>query len=180
MPFHPCNAVDGMTAILNPNLTLISSIFDTRFVAVHTFARSLLLPLHESVLSLICQLMLRGRVVQFGDGAVAERASQSTQLSCQDADISSTNQDLMINFMSSLNSEQYLLALPFSPRIQTGATLHLPAVQLTDAGSITTNDGHCPVDCSFNCWQSHRMLLPCAIFNTLVQCRRNYLQTSQR
>lgn len=173
VPLHPCNAVDGA-----PNSTFISSIYDTRFVAVHTIAASLLLPLHESILSLVCFLMLRGKVVQFDAGVLAESTAQSSRVECLDADLD--NQDAMVNFASSLRHEQHVLALPFSPRIHTPTAPHPSAVRFTGAGLIPSVDGNCPVDCSFNYWRSHSAFECCSLVSSSNNAAENYLKLSKR
>ena len=182
VPYHRCNTVvdaEETASITHPNSKMISSVFDTNFVAVHSKARNLLLPLHHSVLSLICHLMLRGQVMQIDLGIAADPDFQDSN--CDAADI--TNQNAIINFVSSLKSKDYLLALPFSPRMKMAVLPQPDAVQFTGDGKIPSNPGDCPVDCGFNYWQSHAAFECCSLFvgtGYSYNAEANYLKMSQK
>jgi hypothetical protein len=155
VPFHPCNIVDHNAG----NDAVITNVFDTRFVAVHASASTLLLPLDDALFSLICHIMLRGMVMQFH---VGNPESHDTT-TCHVADI--VNQHAMMHFVSSLLAEEFLLALPFSPRIQKPRSP--PSFTLSSNGSFSANftNVSCPVICSFYYWSTHPAFICCTSAN---------------
>jgi hypothetical protein len=183
VPFHHCNTMDApsrTSTLHNHTWSMISSIHDTKFIAVHTSARKLLLPLHESVLSLVCHLFLKSRVVQFDLGNLKFARLQGT--GCREADVA--NQDSMFNFVSSLKGKQYILAVPFSPRISRAAAPINSPVQFTLDGIIETSlsEKECPIDCNFYYWQIHPAFECCSLFSDaapLYNAKENYLKLSQ-
>ena len=184
VPFHHCNTIDasaGTSVLHNRTWSAISSIHDTKIVAVHASARNLLLPLQESVLSLVCHLFLKSRVVQFDLGNSNDVRSQGS--GCREADL--VNQDSIFNFVSSLKSKQYILALPYSPRISRAAVPLFFPVQFTIDGFIDTtssSETECPVDCNFYYWQIHSAFECCFFISeaaTLYSAKENYLKLSQ-
>lgn len=157
VPFHPCNSRDD-----SGNKYEITSVYDTSFTAIHVSARKLLLPLDDSLFSLVCHLMLRGSVMQFPFGNM----HHSNAPQCEESD--NENQSAMMHFVSSLTSKDLILPLPFSPRIQKpAAPLRYGLVHSTIHGSNDFERGgfylgffsddmnKCPVKCSFHYWLSH-------------------------
>lgn len=123
--------------------------------------------------------MLRGQVMQIDLGIAADPDFQDSN--CDAADI--TNQNAIINFVSSLKSKYYLLALPFSPRMKMAVLPQPDAVQFTGDGKIPSNPGDCPVDCGFNYWQSHAAFECCSLFvgaGYSYNAEANYLKMSQK
>jgi len=145
VPFHPCNTVDHDTG----NNAAITSVHDTSFVAVHKTASKLLLPLDEALFSIICHIMLRGTVMQFQLG----NQTAVGQSACQFSD--SLHQLEMMRFTSSLLAPEFLLALPFSPRIQKPSIPPYFALSNSGEYSAVFSDGSCPVICSFYYWTTH-------------------------
>ena len=156
VPFHPCNTVDSAAG----SDTVITSVYDTHFVAVHMSASKLLLPLDEELFSLVCHLMLRGSVMQFQVGI---REMDNTA-ACHLAD--TINQHVMMHFVSSLVAKEFILALPFSPRIQNPS--RPPYFMLSSGGEYTADfsDDACPVQCSFYYWYVHSCFTCCLSANS--------------
>jgi hypothetical protein len=184
VPFHHCNTIDAparTSALPIRSWSMISSIHDTTFVAVHASARNLLLPLHESVLSLVCRLFLKSRVLQFDLGNLEHSGSQAS--GCRETDLA--NQDSIFNFVSSLKSKQYTLALPFSPRISTAVASVSAPVTFTLDGTIETAsspEAECPVDCNFYYWRIHAAFECCFLISEampLYNAKENYMKISQ-
>jgi hypothetical protein len=100
---------------------------------------------------------------------------------CREADVA--NQDSIFNFVSSLKKKQYILALPFSPRISRTAAPPFPPVQFTIDGAIdTTSETECPVDCNFYYWRIQSAFECCFFISeaaTLYSAKENYLKLSQ-
>jgi hypothetical protein len=152
VPFHPCNTVDHDAN----NNAAITSVHDTSIVAVHKTASKLLLPLDEDLFSLICHTMLRGTVMQFQlDNRTAEGQS-----ACEFS--GSFHQFEMMHFVSSLLVPEFILAIPFSPRIRK--PLSPPYFALSSSGEYTAafRDNSCPVRCSFYYWSTHPTFSCCA------------------
>jgi len=159
VPFHPCNSLD----VTSVNEFEITSVYDTKFTAIHASARKLLLPLDDSIFSLVCHLMLRGSVMQFPVGQMGH----SDVPNCEDSD--RKNQNSMMHFVSSLISKDLIMPLPFSPRIQEpgpplrfGLMSSIPGGLRGDfdsggfyAGFFEDLSVSCPVHCGFYYWLSH-------------------------
>lgn len=145
VPFHPCNTVDHETS----NNAAITSVHDTSFVAVHKTASKLLLPLDDALFSLICHTMLRGTVMQFQ----LDNRTAADQSSCEFSE--SFHQREMMHFVSSLLAPEFLLALPFSPRIQKPHSPPYFALSNKGEYSAVFSEGSCPVICSFYYWSTH-------------------------
>ncbi len=164
VPFHPCNALD----VASDNSNAITSVHSTSFVAVHTSARKLLLPLDESVFSLVCNIMLRGSVMQFH--VTTQVSDDATTCKLADA----RNLDAMMNFVSSLQTEDFILALPFSPRIQSPR--QPPAFLLKSSGEYTASFSTmtCPVRCEYYYWLAHTAFACCSLANSEKPASKGY------
>lgn len=159
VPFHPCNIVDPAES----DDAIITSVYETHLVAVHRSASKLLLLLDEELFSLVCYLMLRGTVMQFQFG---DRASGDSS-ACQLAD--ATNQNVMMHLVSSLLAEEFIFALPFTPRIQSPR--RPPYFMLSSNGEYSValdgalDGNNCPVMCSFYYWAAHPAFACCSSAN---------------
>jgi hypothetical protein len=146
VPSHPCNTVDSSDG----NVVTITSVYETHFVAIHRNAITLLLPLDEELFSLVCHLMLRGTVMQFQFGDPPPADASACQLS------DAANQHAMMHMVASLLAEEFVRALPFTPRIQNPS--HPPYFFLSSDGSYSADlvdSDACPVLCSFYYWAEH-------------------------
>jgi len=163
VPFHPCNAL-----VASDNANAITSVHSTSFVAVHTNARKLLLPLDESVFSLVCNIMLRGSVMQFH--VTTQVSDDATTCKLADA----RNLDAMMDFVSSLQTEDFILALPFSPRIQSPRKP--PAFLLKNSGEYTAlfSTMTCPVRCEYYYWLTHTAFACCSLANSEKSASKGY------
>ena len=143
VPHNECNTHDISSDLADA----ISSIYDTSFVAIHRRARKLLIPIQESLLSLICHLMIRGSTLQF-------RINNQRNTLVSDCGIHDiANQNEMIDFLTSLQSKRYLDALPFSPRMHAARP---PApVEFTVHATVMDSDESCVVRCEFVYWRHH-------------------------
>jgi hypothetical protein len=156
VPFHICNMRDEHSS----NAACISSVYDLTLVAVRRTAMKLLLPLDDAVFPLLCHVMLRGTVMQFDFGQVRGATGQGgcvekSHAHTRDDD---ANQDALVDFVSSLRSEEHALAVPFSPRIQPAIVPR--AVVFRSDGIVSMPGNHssgfrCPVECSMGYWQIH-------------------------
>ena len=151
VPFHTCNAVHSSSG----SIAAISSIYDTTFVAIHRSARKLLLPLDESLLSLVCHLFLQGNILQLN----LTSQSKFLESDCNKPDVA--NQKEMMDFSTSLLTRQYLHALPFSPRIHA-ASLAAPVTFTENATISDSLHSGCFVRCDFAYWQHHPVFECCA------------------
>jgi hypothetical protein len=152
VPFHPCNTIDSSDG----NVATVTSVYETHFVAIQRSAITLLLPLDEDLFSLVCHLMLRGNVMQFHFGDRTPAGSSA----CQLAD--AANQHAMMHMVSSLLAEEFVRALPFTPRIQSPN--HPPYFVLSSDGEYSADLGDndaCPVLCSFYYWAAHQAFACC-------------------
>lgn len=165
VPFHPCNVVDHDAG----NNAAITSVHDTSFVAVHKTASKLLLPLDEALFSLICHTMLRGTVMQFQLG----NRTAVGQFACDFSD--TFHQHKMMHFVSSLRAPEFLLALPFSPRIQRPQSP--PYFALSNSGEYSADVfyGACPVICSFYYWSTHPTFSCCTSARVINAGQRSEL-----
>ena len=124
-------------------------------VAVHRAAVKLLLPLDNDLFAIVCHMMLPDSVMQFDVGAGSTAAS-----ACVHDD--AAKQELWFDFASSLTSEHYARALPFSPRIHL--PLPAPLLQLDMSGSaVALDEDHTlsPANCNFPFWREHRVVACC-------------------
>jgi len=153
VPFHYCNLRNEHSN----NSACISSVYDLALVAIRRTALKLLLPLDEAVFPLLCHVMLRGTVMQFDFGQTHGANGQGACAHGEDRD--AANQDALVDFVSSLRSEEHALAVPFSPRIQPTIVPH--SVVFRSDGIIVSMPGNqssgfsCPVECSMDYWQLH-------------------------
>jgi hypothetical protein len=160
VPFHRCNTKDTSSV----SVEAISSIYDTSFLAVSGRARKLLLPLQESLISLICHLMIRNGVLQFRIGSSSRLNVVDPDCSLQDTE----NQQDMIDFVTSLQSKHYLDAVPFFPRIHSPA---IPTpVRFTANATISLPflDGSC-VRCEHPYWHLHPVFECCMASSIIPQ-----------
>jgi hypothetical protein len=152
VPFHPCN----MRNEHSNNSACILSVHDLALVAIRRTALKLLLPLDEAVFPLLCHVMLRGTVMQFDFGQTHGANGQSACAHGDDRD--AANQDALVDFVSSLRSEELALAVPFSPRIQP--TIVPRSVVFRSDGLVSmpgkqSSGFSCPVECSMDYWRLH-------------------------
>jgi hypothetical protein len=152
VPFHFCNMRDEHS----DNTACISAVYDFTLVAIRRTALKLLLPLDEAVFPLLCHVMLRGTVMQFDIWQVRGANGQVTCAHAHSWD--DANQDALVNFVSSLRSEEHALAVPFSPRIQPAIVPRSVIFRSDGIVSLPGNQSSgfsCPVQCSMAYWQLH-------------------------